>query len=188
MISSACSSPPPDATEPPSTTEANVTAADPYPEAAADTEAYPEAAAGTEAYPGAESSAPATRPTVVFDIPEPTSEGGVIYGKMHELTTGEPFDAVMVGGINVYLAEIIESERGLSEFATLDTSTAPSSGLDSQGTFVFSGVEPGRYAVVIDTPAAQRIARESPDTEENALVTVEAGEAVDVGTVYTQFP
>jgi hypothetical protein len=184
VISSACTETSPEAPGATSTPETTDTAAEPYPDpgaAAADTSIE-------EAYPGAGPSAPEPQPTVVFVIPTPTSQGGVIHGTMHDFTTGEAFDPVSARGINVYLAEIITSERGLSEFATLDTSTAPTSGLDSEGAFVFSDVEPGRYAIVIDTPVAQRMTQVAPDTEEDVLVTVESGEAVDVGTVYAQFP
>jgi hypothetical protein len=79
---------------------------------------------------------------------DPTPEPGLATVRGELMLNGRP--AV---GRTLYLAPIIYSEgEGGSEVAALDAATDPRAESDGSGYFHFTGVEPGRYALGINSP------------------------------------
>jgi hypothetical protein len=87
----------------------------------------------------------------------------------------------------VFLGQLSPLEPGDLFVITMLPTTAPQTGVDTQGYFAFSDVEPGTYALVFWTPMNSWVISD-PETEEAILVTVNAGEITDLGEVAVNLP
>lgn len=107
-------------------------------------------------------------------IPAPGSDTGVVVGAVEVEELGDP-----MRGVQVFLGEPIGSDSGEPLFG-LDPSSAPGAEADEQGRFVIPDVPPADYVIVLWSPVNSILARD-PETGDPLLISVEAGEVVDVG-------
>ena len=87
----------------------------------------------------------------------------------------------------VFLGELVPLTPGDEFMVTMLPSSSPQTGVDTQGYFAFSDVEPDTYAMVFWTPVKSWVVSD-PETEEAILVTVNAGEIIDVGELTVNLP
>jgi hypothetical protein len=99
---------------------------------------------------------------------------GIVQGVL--LLEGEP-----AAERTMYLAALIASGEGM-EVAALDPVEDDRAESDATGTFVFVDVEPGRYALGINSPVGPVLIRAEDGME--ILAEVEAGQVVDLGEVW----
>ena len=117
-------------------------------------------------------------------IPTPSPDKAVVHGVIREIDTKKPLSEAQ--GIDVFLAQVIRSPDGPS-MSSLDKTTAPSTSPDQSGVFVFADVAPGEYAIVVASPLSELIGRSPKDLTKDIVITVTAGQTLDVGEVYTKF-
>ncbi len=124
----------------------------------------------------------------VLEIPEPDEESGIVYGRLIAETPGA---RSLLSSI-IYLAPveptIVTTESGDEievKFIGLVPDRDPQADLtNDQGEFAILNVPPGEYGIVLWTPVDSYIV---PDEETSFLyLTVEAGEALDLGDVVIQ--
>jgi hypothetical protein len=72
--------------------------------------------------------------------------------------------------------------------SSLDKTTAPRSDPDKDGVFVFADVVPGEYAVIVRSPLSEVVGRSPSDLSKDIVITVTAGQTLDLGEVYTTYP
>lgn len=116
-------------------------------------------------------------------IPAATESAGVVHGRI----VREVGDAPILGGVELYLAEIIPSDTEVMRVAGLDTNEAPKATLSITGEFVFADVPPGEYAIALVTPVSQMLITDK-ENGRDLLVTVEANSTVDLGTLPVNVP
>ena len=125
---------------------------------------------------------PTPPPTEVPATPVPTSlpTMGTVTGLLVEETSQEP-----LGDYVLYLAKILKtSSEGMSVTA-LDATADPRATTDTAGEFTFVNVPPESYALALLMPTGAALIKDAK-TEMEVLLSVEAGEAVDLGPVYVQ--
>jgi hypothetical protein len=123
-------------------------------------------------------------PAATRIIPTPSDNKGVITGVLLEGT--EEFEPA--SNAVLYLADIVASTDGRKAAASFDRATSPNTQTDAHGRFVFSDVEPGEYALVLDRIYNSFLLHD-PDGEGDLLFTAEAGETVDLGRLeYLSLP
>jgi hypothetical protein len=121
-------------------------------------------------------AAPIAIPTPA--IPTPTADKAVVFGTVFDYTTKKPFSDVVV-----YLGPIIATggEGGMM-VASLEATTAPRATSDASGTFFFTGIASGMFALATVTPSGH-VFLVRPNGGEITLTT-KANVTVDLGTVY----
>lgn len=125
---------------------------------------------------------PTPSPTEVPATPMPTSlpTMGTVTGLLIEETSQE-----LLGDHVLYLAKMLEtSSEGLS-VAALDATTDPRVATDATGKFTFVNVPPESYALALLAPTGAALITDAK-TEKEVIFSVEAGETVDLGSVYVQ--
>jgi hypothetical protein len=90
-------------------------------------------------------------------------------------------------GKMLYLGPVLQSEDGQMEAVRLVTGSAPASSTDSNGRFVFANVEPGRYGIILGGALNDYLLADFR-TQEEVLVDVQAGQAIDVQEVWIMPP
>jgi hypothetical protein len=170
-----------DATEateqvPATTTEADDTASEAYPAAGGMPTPIP-------AYPDPDQSSPAVG-REPEPVPTPGDETGVVHGELYNLDTDEP----IYEGITVYLSNVIPTDNPEMDAVSLDPASDPNVIPDREGGFAFADVPPGRYGIVVQGPLNKYVARYADDQQEDVIITVEAGQTVELGRVYSGYP
>lgn len=87
-----------------------------------------------------------------------------------------------VGGIILYLGEIITLSNGLPGVAALDKQTAPNTLSTGIGQFIFENVKPGRYVLIIDQ-ITQTFVLNNPGGGD-MIIDVLPNEIIDVGELH----
>jgi hypothetical protein len=125
---------------------------------------------------------PMPSPTPVPATPMPTSlpDMGTVTGLLVEETTQEP-----LGDYVLYLAKMLKSSSEGLSVAALDATADPRAVTNAAGKFVFVNVAPESYALALLTPTGPALIKDAK-TEKEVLLSVEAGETVDLGPVYVQ--
>jgi hypothetical protein len=144
------------------------------------TPSAPAATAGPAAAGGATAAATGPR-----EIPTPSPDKAVIHGVVLDIDSKKPLSDE-INGVDLFLAQVIHSPDGLS-MSSLDKTTAPRADPGKDGVFVFADVAPGEYAVVVRSPFSEVVGRSSADLNKDVVVTVSAGQTLDLGQVYTKF-
>jgi hypothetical protein len=105
----------------------------------------------------------------------PSPDRGIVRGRLVE--TGRPS-----GGQLVYLAPVLKPvEPGSIGVARLDPASDPRAEADEAGQFIFLDVLPGQYALALMSPVGAVLIQGSDGGD--IIVTVEPGQAVDLGPV-----
>lgn len=97
-------------------------------------------------------------------------------GRFVDYETGEPVQSAMP----IYLGVLSAMSPGDSHVVTLLPSSAPHTEVDEQGYFAFAEVEPEAYALVFWTPMSSFVVTD-PETKQDIVVDVQAGEINDLG-------
>lgn len=106
---------------------------------------------------------------------------GAVKGEI--LLNGRP-----VVDVNIFLAAIIKDTTGEEIIADMDQLSSPRSYTNSQGEFLVSNVDPGRYAVIIDV-AVNSFLLLKVGSDEPLLVTVSPDTTLDLGEMnYQELP
>ncbi|MBA3533111.1 MAG: hypothetical protein H0T73_14415 [Ardenticatenales bacterium] len=125
------------------------------------------------------SSSPTSSGPFEVTPPSDTSKAN-LGGTLLQIIDGEPQGPLNMGAI--YLGTILYDENGNKQAAVMDDITSPKTGVDDQGNFVFENVEPGEYALFFWTPMGS-VMLKHPETGRDMLFELEAGEALNVGTL-----
>jgi hypothetical protein len=143
---------------------------------------YPGPAATDSAYPGPQTPPPSGRQPE--PIPAPESGMGVIHGTLYDANTEQP----IYDGVLVFLSPVVNTSTPDMDAVRLNIQTDRNITPDVQGGFAFGAVPPGRYGIVVKTPLKEYMARRSDDKNKDVILTVEAGQTVDLGKIYTTYP
>jgi hypothetical protein len=120
---------------------------------------------------------------VQTSMPTPSDEQAVITGVLLQGTS----ELKPVVNAILYLADIINSSDGIKAAASFDRQSSPNTQTDKNGRFVFTEVEPGEYALVLDR-IYNSFLLQDPDGGD-FLFTAEAGEVLDLGDLdYLSLP
>lgn len=92
-----------------------------------------------------------------------------------------------VGGLTVYIAEILFSSEGPSGLASMDEVSAPSATVDEVGRFVFTNVKPGMYALIVKTPVSLLVVHDVI-TGQDVVFEVNQGSGLDLGVIVPNLP
>lgn len=113
----------------------------------------------------------------------PGPDTGIVRGTLQQAGSALPLEERMV-----YLASIIHGD-GQPEFevAKMNPANDPRAALDADGSFVFTDVQPGKYALSTITPRGESILLLSLDTGKDIIIEVKAGEFTDLGEVPVNF-
>ncbi|NTW00517.1 MAG: hypothetical protein HGA19_04325 [Oscillochloris sp.] len=135
------------------------------------------------AYPAPE---PEPTPTGRAPEPVPTPVAGmaVIHGQLYNNATDKP----LYDGVIVYLSKLIATDSNTMNAVTNDTTIDPRIVPDSEGGFVFDNITPGAYGIVVQGASKQYLTQYASDRTKSVVVTVEAGQTLEVGKIYTQYP
>lgn len=135
---------------------------------------------------------PLTKQATSYPPPEDIQQGpltqitqlpgkGAVKGKL--LLNGRP-----VVDVNIFLAAIIKDTTGEEIIADMDQLSSPRSYTNSQGEFLVSNVDPGRYAVIIDVAVNSSLLFKV-ESNDPLLVTVSRDTTVDLGDMnYQELP
>jgi hypothetical protein len=182
--------PSPTTNESPTTSEEQTPAQD---------EAYPGAASADSAYPGAASDETASGypagsdeqpqeflsepPNPEVDIPAPQGGSGAIGGVLVQEVVGEGF--LPFNPFELILAEMVLNNEGQPALVSYDEQSLRAETFPT-GIFVFTNVPPGTYALIVNTAVSQFSL--GMEGGEDLLITVEPGQAIDLGQVFVPSP
>ncbi len=126
------------------------------------------------------SSIPATAPTATL-APNMGRVTGVLQVRSGEAS--QPVrDAIL------YLAGTLKDSAENESVAAMDPVNSPRTLSDDQGRFMFPNVAPGNYGLVLYAITTSYMLNQ-PDTGDSMLITVTAGNQIDLGTlVYSSLP
>ncbi len=137
------------------------------------------------AQPAASSGNTDSAPQVI-SVPSPSSaQVGVVTGKVFRLPGQDNTSIEPLSRLHIYLAELIKTKEGM-QLASLSKDTAPTATLDTQGTFAFADVPPGRYGLMLDTPQGVVLLNQ-PDSGTDLIVEVQGGKVTNLGDLKYKF-
>jgi hypothetical protein len=159
-------------------------------------------ATGQEAYPGPGMATPTSQrdpsypgpsqgpeglvtapPNPDREMPEAAGELGAVGGVLIQELVGQGF--IPMDPFEFVLAEVVLDSNGNPTLIGFDDN-APRAETFPTGVFLFTDVPPGTYGLVVNIAVTQ-FAIKNPDGTV-MLVTVEPGQAIDLGQVITQGP
>lgn len=137
---------------------------------------YPAPGAPSDSsYPPPEEVGP-TASAVLEVVPEPSSnEVGTVTGILI-LETDQP---VPVSEELLYLGSVVQLDDGRPGMSSLDKSTAPKTGTNQVGQFIFENVPAGQYTLILDLITTSFLLN-TPEGGD-LIITVQGGEIVDLG-------
>jgi hypothetical protein len=117
-------------------------------------------------------------------IPEPNADFAIVTGKVLSISEGDkPFL-----NANLYLGAYISPDEGgenAPQLVGISPGIDPMAQQAQDGTFVFVDVPPGSYGLFIYTPMSAFLMTDAK-TGEYINVKVEAGQLIDLGTIYVK--
>jgi hypothetical protein len=111
-------------------------------------------------------------------MPTSLPDMGTVTGLLIEETNQAP-----LGDYVLYLAKMLKSSTEGLSVAALDATTDPRATTDMAGKFVFVNVPPESYALALLAPTGPALFKDAK-TGKEVLLSVEAGETVDLGDIY----
>jgi len=117
--------------------------------------------------------------------PAPASGNGVVTGVITRDVRGLPLQPVV--NTRLFLARMLTDDNGPVALASLDENTAPLSVTNADGQFVFVGVEPGMYALIIKTPTQANLAHDVVN-DIDIVLTVTADQVTELGDIHIEMP
>ena len=123
--------------------------------------------------------------TTIPVAPDPVVDEntGAVRIKILDVITDRP----ALIGTAFYLADLIPvSGSSTAYIPAIDLTKAPSGESDGAGNIIISG-KPGRYALIMYSPTGMILLIDSK-TNQDLLITLEAGKITDMGTVKTRLP
>jgi hypothetical protein len=150
-----------------------------------DSQAQATPAAAPSPLPSGATSTAGGTPATPLVIPTAAQDKGVVHGVLLEIDTKEPLSEAK--GVDLFLGAVLRSGDNGQSLASLDKLTAPRADPDANGRFVFADVPPGEYALIVRSPISEVVARKQ-DQDGDVIVTVVAGQAIDLGEVISKFP
>lgn len=114
-------------------------------------------------------------------IPTPDTDSAVVVGKLVEQSTNKPYLAP-----GLYLGSLLKDHNNNSELPSiisLSTEKDPKAIQAKNGSFFFSNITPGKYALVIWTPMSLTVVKDF-EKKEDIIFDVKSGESLDLGIIY----
>jgi hypothetical protein len=115
-------------------------------------------------------------------VPAPDEDSGVIVGQLvHEVS------GIGIGRQLIYLGEYLPLTPGPGEMIAMQVESSISTETDEDGYFVFEGVKPGTYPLIVWNPLTSKVVPD--ESGEAALdVVVRAGEITDLNVISIIWP
>jgi hypothetical protein len=136
-------------------------------------------AGATVAAPAKADTPPAAAVTTTMGPGQATITGVLRQG------AGSPKPAV---GVVLALAPILPNAAGTPAAARFDRTTAPETITDADGRFVFAGIKPQPYALILDRVVESYLLRE-PSSGDDMIWSPKAGQVLNVGNLdYASLP
>lgn len=124
-----------------------------------------------------------TPPNPSFDLPVADENYGIVGGVLVQEIVGQGY--LPLEPVELSLAEVIKTTDGNPAFIR-ENSDSPKAELFPTGIFIFKNVPPGDYGFMVDVGYAKFPIRGSDGNQ--ILVTVEAGQSIDLGQLITELP
>jgi hypothetical protein len=140
---------------------------------------YPEPAGSPAPTSASEPPLPTPAP-----LPTPSSSTGVVHGKLYNAQTDEP----LTDGVIIYLSPVQGTDNPDMSAVALDPLRDRSTTPDAEGGFFFADVPPGRYGIVVQAPTSKYLTRFGNNLEKDVVITVEAGQTVNVEKIVSGYP
>lgn len=115
-------------------------------------------------------------------LPTPGKDTGVVTGYLISKDTADP-----LSNMGVYLGEYIYLTPGPDYLVTLRQEGSPHSATDGSGRFVITEVPPGDYPIIAWTPFSSYVVPDEKG-ESELVVSVQAGQIIDVGELIIDWP
>jgi hypothetical protein len=116
-------------------------------------------------------------------IQTPLGGTGTITGK---LVTSPPGRSP--AGVTLYLAALLPLTPGPDYLIGMDLANSPRTVVYEDGRFLFPNIAPNRYALVLWTPNQSAYAQDPANSDKELIVTVAAGQIVELGDVTITMP
>jgi hypothetical protein len=84
---------------------------------------------------------------------------------------------------NLFLSPILKDKNGIERVAQFDRSQCPFTQSDDQGSFVFTNVPEGRYALILDKVVQSFLMTETT-SDYSLTITAKAGQVTDLKTLH----
>lgn len=115
--------------------------------------------------------------SLLKDIPTPEAGKAIVYGQVN-LSNGQNLEA------NLFLSKNIAAERpDMPAALAFSYQHDPRATQNSQGEFIFTGVEPGQYALVFWNAESMKVVPSAESSGQFMLVDVLEGQTIDLGKV-----
>lgn len=166
---------------------------------ATDQSGSPTAVPSTDGYPSTDSAYPSTSgmsypaptregfvtepPNPVVELPEGSATTAVVGGSLIQEITGEGF--IPLDPHQFILAEIIYNSDGEPALLNYTDSSIRAETFPT-GVFIFRNVPPGTYGLILNLAIAEFPIKD--DSGQELLITVEAGDVVDLGQFFVDLP
>ncbi len=171
----------------PSTLTAGPTAPDSYPGPGTPVVGYPAPTNLTPGYPAAAPNLPdnlsTTPPNPERDLPAAAGEAAVMGGVLVQEIVGAGF--VPLEPVALILAKVLYTDAGEPAFLA-SGDDQPRAQLFPTGIFIFQDIPPGTYGLVVDVGYAEFPIQD--ESGEIRLITLEAGQTLDLGQLITTLP
>ncbi len=125
-----------------------------------------------------------TAPTA---IPTPSADETLLTGVLAKKGSGGDPD-MMYADVRMYLGVLLTSTDGKTTVARVNEKTAPQTRTDENGRFVFKGIDPGKYILVVQVPPNNLLMLKNHVTGKDLIIDVEKGKIADVGVMYQDLP
>jgi hypothetical protein len=84
---------------------------------------------------------------------------------------------------SLFLSPILKDQNGVERAAQFNRSSSPYALTDSQGSFAFYNVQPGRYVIILDNVVTAYLLTET-DSQYSLTLTATAGQVTDLKTLH----
>jgi hypothetical protein len=110
---------------------------------------------------------------------EPDPNAGIVRGRLQPTTSPSLLDEQPL-----YLSSIIQLDDAQASFdvVKIASTSDPRAYVEEDGSFIFTKIEPGNYALATVTPRGQEVLILDADSGKEIVIEVQAGEIVELGT------